>query len=68
MHHTSPRKDGGTVLPCFTCFLYALLQDYLAAPMPYLVGLNSDCLPMLRSMALEEVRCVRSWWAGCWLG
>ncbi|GAB4816726.1 hypothetical protein N2152v2_003772 [Parachlorella kessleri] len=31
------------------------LKDYLAAPMPYLVGLNSECLPMLRTMPLEEV-------------
>lgn len=31
-----------------------LLQDYLAAPMPYLVGIQSDCLPLLRGIALEE--------------
>lgn len=30
------------------------LQDYLAAPMPYLVGIQADCLPLLRGMALEE--------------
>ena len=30
-------------------------QDYLAAPMPYLVGIQADCLPLLRAMALEEV-------------
>ena len=29
-------------------------QDYLAAPMPYLVGLPAQCLPALRGMALEE--------------
>ena len=30
-------------------------QDYLAAPMPYLVGIQAECLPLLRGMALEEV-------------
>ena len=34
-----------------------LLQDYLAAPMPFLVGLHAPSLfaPALRSSALEEV-------------
>lgn len=31
------------------------LQDYLAAPMPYLVGIQADCLPLLRGTPLEEV-------------
>jgi hypothetical protein len=35
--------------------LFARLQDYLAAPMPYLVGIQAECLPLLRGMALEEV-------------
>ena len=30
------------------------VQDYLAAPMPYLVGIQAECLPALRGMALEE--------------
>jgi hypothetical protein len=31
------------------------LKDYLAAPMPYLVGIQADCLPLLRGTPLEEV-------------
>jgi hypothetical protein len=30
-------------------------QDYLAAPMPYLAGVQADCLPLLRGLPLEEV-------------
>eukprot|EP00887_Chlorella_sp_A99_P000741 scaffold5.g741.t1 len=39
----------------FLPLLPVALRDYLAAPMPYLVGIQAECLPMLRDMALEEV-------------
>lgn len=38
----------------FLPLLPLALKDYLAAPMPYLVGIQADCLPLLRGMPLEE--------------
>ena len=32
-----------------------MLQDYLTAPMPFLIGLPSELMPMLKHMPMNEV-------------
>ena len=42
---------------CSNCLhsAWCILQDYLTAPMPFLIGLQSSMLPMLKHLPMDEV-------------